>query len=125
MRKHERLIKFIIVGGLSTICQYTILIGLVELVGMDPVIGSAIGAFFGAVLNYFLNKIGTFKSTEKHRTTGPRFVLVATTAMAFNAVLMALFTKVLSVPYIPAQIVTTGLLVLFTYNANRIWTFKQ
>ena len=125
MRKHKRLLMFLMVGGLATLCQYIILIGLVELVSMDPVIASAIGAFFGAVLNYFLNKVGTFKSTAKHKTTGPRFVLVAATAMAFNAGLMAFFTKALNVPYIPAQIITTGLIVLFTYNANRIWTFKQ
>ena len=125
MRKHQRLIKFLIVGGVATICQYAILIALVELASTDPVIASAIGAFFGAVLNYFLNKFATFKSTEKHKITGPRFVLVAITAMILNTVLMALFTKVLSVSYIPAQIITTGLIVLFTYNANRIWTFKQ
>ena len=125
MRKHERLIKFLMVGGLATICQYAVLIGLVEAVGTDPVIASAIGAFFGAILNYFLNKTTTFKSTAKHKTTGPRFVLVATTAMTLNAVLMALFTKAFSLPYIPAQIITTGLIVLFTYNANRIWTFKH
>ena len=125
MRKHERLIKFLMVGGLATLCQYAILIALVELASTDPVIASAIGAFFGAGLNYFLNKHATFKSTAKHKTTGPRFVFVAITAMTLNAGLMALFTKTLSLPYIPAQIITTGLIVLFTYNANRIWTFKQ
>lgn len=125
MKQHSQLMKFLVVGGLSTICQYAILIGLVELFRTDPVIASGIGAFFGAVLNYFLNKSTTFQSTAKHKTAVPRFVLVAAIAIGLNAFLMALFTKSLGVTYIPAQIITTGLIVFFTYNANRIWTFKQ
>ncbi|MEP3233590.1 MAG: GtrA family protein [Hyphomicrobiales bacterium] len=125
MRKHERLITFLMVGGLATLCQYSILIGLVELFDADPVIASAIGAFFAAVLNYCLNKVATFKSTAKHTTTLPRFIVVAAIAIVLNAALMALFTKTFSLPYIPAQFVTTCIITIFTYNANRIWTFKQ
>ena len=125
MRKHERLITFLLVGGLATLCQYAVLIGLVELFYSDPVIASAIGAFFAAVLNYCLNKVATFKSTAKHTTTLPRFIVVAAFAIVFNAVFMALFTKTFSLPYIPAQFITTCIITIFTYNANRIWTFKQ
>lgn len=125
MKKHERLFKFLMVGGLATLCQYAILIGLVELVGIDPVVASAIGAFFAAVLNYCLNKVATFKSTAKHTTALPRFIVVAGFAIVFNVVLMALFTKTFILPYIPAQFVTTCVITIFTYNANRIWTFKQ
>lgn len=125
MRKHRRLITFLMVGGLATVCQYIILIGLVEFAIFGPVIASGIGAFFGAVLNYILNKLATFKSIAEHKVTAPRFIVVATIAIALNAFLMALFTKTFNLNYLPAQIITTGLIVLFTYNANRIWTFKQ
>ncbi|MEP1444476.1 MAG: GtrA family protein [Hyphomicrobiales bacterium] len=125
MKQPSQLMKFLVVGGLSTLFQYAILIGLVELFRTDPVIASGIGAFFGAVLNYFLNKTATFESTAKHKTTLPRFILVAAIAIGLNAFLMALFTKFLGVAYIPAQIITTGLIIFFTYNANRTWTFKQ
>jgi len=125
MRKHKRLITFLMVGGLATVCQYIILIGLVEFANFGPVIASGIGAFFAAVLNYCLNKVATFKSTAKHTTTLPRFIVVAAFAIVFNIVFMALFTKTFSLPYIPAQFVTTCIITIFTYNANRIWTFKQ
>ena len=125
MKQPSQFMKFLVVGGLSTICQYAVLIGLVEFFRTDPVIASGIGAFFGAVLNYFLNKTATFQSTAKHKTTVPRFIVVAVIAIGLNALLMALFIKSFGIAYIPAQIITTGLIIFFTYNANRFWTFKQ
>ena len=124
MKTDGRLFRFLLVGGVATLCQYAILIALVEGTSQDPVVSSAIGAFFGAMVNYWLNKTLTFQSSAHHTTTLPRFFVVAITAMALNALLMALFTNFVGFPYIFSQIITTVLIVLFTYNANRIWTFK-
>jgi putative flippase GtrA len=36
---------------------------------------------------------------------------------------MHLFTQRLGVPYIPAQLVTTGIVLVWSFMAHKLWTF--
>jgi putative flippase GtrA len=36
---------------------------------------------------------------------------------------MHLFTTVLGGPYLPAQLVTTGIVLIWSFIANKLWTF--
>ena len=120
-----QILSFTFVGVIATAVHYGILIALVELWDLSPVTGSAIGAFGGAVVSYGLNRSVTFKARGAHAVTASRFFIVAVAALVVNTALMALFVDGVSMPYIPAQIVTTGLLVILTFGANKLWTFRE
>lgn len=117
-------LRFLGVGGVATLCHYAMLIGLVELGLTSPIAASGIGAVVGAVVSYALNRRVTFRSDAALRQTAPRFFTVALLAVVCNTGLMALFVAGIGVPYLPAQVVTTGLIVILTFGANKFWTFR-
>ena len=117
--------KFTVVGAVGTVVHYTILILLVERVGVSSVAGSSIGAVAGAFVNYFLNYYFTFKSNRRHTEAFIQFYMVAGTGFVLNAFFMWLMAKVFGVYYILAQLITTGIVLLWNFWLNRIWTFQK
>ena len=117
--------KFTGVGFVSAIGHYGVLIGMVQLAGTDPVPASAAGAAFGAVINYSLNYHFTFRSTQQHKEAFLKFLLVAGVGLVLNTIFMWIGVKKLGIEYLFSQIITTGLVLFWSFFANRHWTFAQ
>ncbi|MBA4782637.1 MAG: GtrA family protein [Rhizobiales bacterium] len=120
----REILAFLVVGLVATGSHYAVLIFLVEAMQVAAVPASAAGAFLGAVVSYFLNRKLTFRSNRAHRAAMPRFFTVAALSLATNTGLMALFTGPLGIAYLPAQVVTTGFLIILTFGLNKLWTFR-
>ena len=121
----KQFVKFLGVGSVSAVGHYGVLIGLVSGFGFDPVLSSAAGAFVGAVINYALNYRFTFQSSQQHTETVSRFALVAFLGMGLNTFLMWVGVAVLALHYLLAQILTTLLVILWSFAGNRLWTFRE
>ncbi|ACK51732.1 GtrA family protein [Methylocella silvestris BL2] len=119
----RQLSSFTGVGLLATALHYGVLIGLVEVLRAAPPAAAVAGSVAGAALSYVLNRRHTFRSKRPHRRTGVRFALVALVAAALTYAFMSLFVNGAGVPYLAAQVVTTGIVTLWTFLAHRIWTF--
>lgn len=52
---------FFIVGALSALIQFSILISFVEFLFIEPILASTLGYIAGALINYTLNHYFTFK----------------------------------------------------------------
>lgn len=120
----RRFLHFAAVGLLGTGAHYLLLVLLVEGVGADPVAGSVAGFCLGALVNYLMSHRYVFRSDRAHREALPRFLAVAGSGLAWNTLLMGLFTHGLAWPYLVAQVLTTGLLVVWHYTVNSLWTFR-
>jgi putative flippase GtrA len=53
-----------------------------------------------------------------------RFTLVAGVGFVLTYGFMALLTGQLRLPYLLAQLATTGIVMLWSFAANRFWTFR-
>ena len=115
--------SFAIVGVAGTLAHYSILYGLVEFYSFNPVVASGWGALAGLVVNYVLNYKLTFNSQQSHRQTFPKFALIASLGFALNLAMMAMLTQHLY--YFYAQIVTTGVVLIWNFFANSLWTFQM
>lgn len=118
------MVLFAVVGSAGTFVHYSILIGLVQLLTVTPALASTIGFIFGALTNYLLNYRYTFRSGKSHGTTIGKFYAVAMSGMLLNALILSFFVNILSLHYIPAQVLTTFLIFLWTFSGNRWWTFS-
>ena len=119
----SKFIAFILIGAIGTIAHYSILYCLVEFYACNPVWGSGWGALAGLLINYFLNYSLNFKSQQSHVQTLPKFTVIATLGFCLNLGLMTLLTPKLY--YLFAQIITTGIVLIWNFFANNFWTFKM
>lgn len=116
--------SFLLVGGVATLVQYVVMIGLKEL-GHVPVLPATLtGYVIGGLVNYALNRRHTFDTDRSHAEAGWRFTLVATFGFFVTWILMRFLTGDLAIPYILAQMFTTGVNLVVNFLAHRLWTFR-
>jgi putative flippase GtrA len=110
--------------GLAAACaHYGLLIALVEGGGAHPVPATLAGYGAGGLVSYALNRRHTYGSSRPHREATWRFILVALVGFGLTWLFMHLFTIRLGAPYLPAQLATTGIVMLWSFLAHRRWTF--
>jgi putative flippase GtrA len=112
------------VGLVSAVVHYGTLVGLVEGGGFAPVPATLAGYVAGGVVSYLLNRRFAFRSDRPHREATWRFALVAFVGFLLTGLFMALFNGRLGIPYLAAQVMTTGVVLVWSFLANRFWTFS-
>lgn len=120
----RHLLLFAALGGIGTVAHYAVLISFVQSGLAGPVVGSTAGFLVGGLTNYQLSRRIVFRSHKPHHEAMTKFFLIAGIGLVINAALMTLLTGPLGAPYLPAQILVTGLLVLWHYTGNALWTFR-
>ena len=125
MPLRKQISAFVIVGVIAATAHYGALIALVELFGWTPVPATLIGYLCGGITSYILNRRHTFVSDRTHREAIWRFIAVATTGFFATWGLMIIFVEKAEVPYLLAQVVTTGIVMLWSFLGNKLWTFRK
>jgi putative flippase GtrA len=119
----RQLSTYALVGVAASLAHYSVLIALVEGAVLTPVPATLTGYVVGGVTSYLLNRRHTFDSDRPHEEAGWRFALVASFGFGITFMLMSLFVDRFGAPYLPAQLVTTIMVMFVTFAFNRAWTF--
>lgn len=119
----DQFLRYALVGIAAAIGHYGTLIGLVETGAAGAVAASLAGFVVGGVISYVLNRRFTFESDKSHAGAVPRFAAIAIAAFLMTGALMWAFTTYTPLHYLLAQLVTTGIVLVWTFFANRFWTF--
>jgi len=123
LRTHfSRFIRFSIVGAVATAIQYVLLVLLVRGFEMAPTPASSIGFVLSAGVNYLLNYHFTFESDRPHGPAVAKFAALAATGLLINAAIMHLMVAA-GVHYLLAQVCATGVVLLWNFIGNSLWTF--
>jgi putative flippase GtrA len=121
----RQLSSFIGVGVISSLIHYALLVALVEVGGLAPVPSALCGFTAGGIVSYGLNRRHTFVSDRPHDQAVWRFALVASVAFVLTYFFMRLLNDTGHMPYLAAQVITTGVVMIWTFGANRLWTFPN
>jgi putative flippase GtrA len=116
--------KFISVGAIATIIQYAIFILLIEFFYVEAVMASAFGYGLSSILNYLLNYHFTFSSNAKHSVAALKFTIVVIVGLSLNSLIMYILVNLFSCHYLLAQIITTGVVLIFNFVVHKYWTYK-
>jgi putative flippase GtrA len=111
------------VGLVAAVVHYGLLIGLVELAAVPPVPATLVGYVGGGIVSYLLNRRLTYRSDRPHGEATWRFAVVAFVGFLITGAVMAVLTGPLALPYLPAQVLTTGIVLVWSFVAHKLWTF--
>ena len=121
----QKFFRFACVGGIATAVQYCILTALVIFSHLDPVWASGIGFTASSLINYLLNYRFTFNSTKSHTKTAPIFIFLSLSGLSINTATMWALTQLENIHFLLAQIVSTGVVLIFNFWGNSKWTFYE
>jgi putative flippase GtrA len=124
-RQLRQLLAFGFAGGLTAVAHYGLLIGLVEGAGVAPVPATLAGYVLGALVSYGLNRWLTFEATRSHAQAGWRFAIIAAGGFGLTWLLMHLFVARFGLPYLPMQLVTTGIVMVFSFLGHKTFSFAD
>lgn len=116
---------FIGVGVLAAIAHYGVLVSLVEGGIASPVPATLCGYLAGGLVSYVLNRRHTYKSDRPHGEAGWRFAVVAGVGFLMTGMSMHTLVTGLGMPYLLAQLITTGMVLVWSFLAHRAWTFER
>lgn len=117
--------RFFGVGVVAAVVHYGLLIALVELARIAVVPATLFGYVAGGVASYILNRRLTYTTTRGHVAAGWRFALVAGVGFLITGAIMHVFVDRLGAPYLPAQLVTTGIVLIWSFFAHKWFSFGE
>jgi putative flippase GtrA len=117
--------SFAVVGVVATSSHYALLIGLVEIFGISAVPAALVGFCAGGTVSYLLNRRHVFRSNAPHEEAITRFATVAIVGFGLTYLFMSLFVEKAHIPYLLAQVVTTGIVMFWNFVAHKMWTFRS
>jgi len=120
----SQLTRFTGAGLISAIGHYGLLISLVQGLDVEPVMASLAGALLGAWINYAVNYRYTLRSRKRHRESVAKFAVVAGVGLLLNTLFMWLGVHLLAAHYLVSQVLATVLVLIWSFGANRHWTFR-
>lgn len=113
------------VGVAAAIVHYGLLIGLVEGMRFNAVPATLLGYIAGGIVSYWLNERHTYQRSRSHGQAGWRFALVAGAGFLLTYGLMSLFVDILAIPYLLAQLITTGIVLIWSFFAHKLFSFGE
>jgi putative flippase GtrA len=116
--------SFFWIGLVAAGVHYSLLVGLVQLAHFAVLPSTLAGYTAGGVVSYLLNRQHTFKTGRPHEESSWRFVVVAGVGFGLTSVFMYVFYDLWRVQYLLAQVVTTGIVMLWSFAAHKFWTFR-
>lgn len=131
--EYIRLLRFMIVGASGTLLDFMTLTLLKEVVLLPTVLANAASFSVGVVNNYTWNRRWTFDDARQRpiRTQFLQFVTVSVVGLLLNTLLVLALEAplgtlfgVAAYGYLPAKVIATGIVFLWNFTANRLWTFN-
>ncbi|MET3130005.1 putative flippase GtrA [Oxalobacteraceae bacterium GrIS 1.11] len=124
MSVQRQFLRFAAVGASGTAVQYSVLWTGVELFGSSAAVASGLGYILGAVVNYLLNYFFTFQSAKSHGEAAAKYFTLLGIGWCMNTGLMWLLTHNLAWNYWLAQVLVTGIGLIYNFVGSRWWAFK-
>ena len=122
---HHQFLRFAAVGASGTVVQYVVLWAGVSCFGTGAAAAaSGLGYILGSVVNYVLNYFFTFKSVKAHGEAATKYFTLLAVGWCINTSLMWFLVQHQGWHVWLAQLLATGLGLLWNFAGSRWWAFK-
>jgi putative flippase GtrA len=129
-----RLLRFAVVGASGTVIDLVLLTILKTGFGLPTVLANTLSYSAGIINNFALNRAWTFRDarTKSLAAQFVQFAIVSGIGLLLNDLIVVTLEKPfgnlpgnMHAGYIPAKIAATGLVLIWNFMANRLWTFND
>lgn len=114
--------RFLVVGGLAFLVDYSVLWALVDLLATNYLVASTLSFVVSVVFNYILSSIWVFDSTGNINRAGSFVVFVALSivGLLLNLAIMWLAVDILEIYYLIAKIGSTGIVMIYNFVSRKM-----
>ena len=117
--------KFGVVGASGMAVDFGVTWLLKEQLRINKYVANSAGFLCAVVSNYLLNRLWTFESHDPHLALQfGKFFGVALIGLGMNNGIIYLLTERLKMPFYTAKLVATGVVMLWNFGANLLFTFR-
>lgn len=120
-----RFVKTSSIGAATFVLDLVLLYALVEYVGVDYRVATAVAFLLCVTLNYALARTLVFATSERSYSSGyGMYVALALLSMAIITTLVWLLVEYMLLPYLYARVLVAGLVGIFNYVMGVTVIFK-
>jgi len=120
-----QLLKFCLVGASGYAVNLAVFTLLVKGAGAHYLLAATCSFLVAVTNNYTWNRLWTFRHQRGHYAyQGMRFLVVSTTALCANLLVLYLLVQV-GMSEVPAQAIAIVLVTPLNFLGNKLWSFKR
>lgn len=118
--------RYVVVGGLSTICDAFTLFSLTHFAGVNYLISAPIGFSVGTIVNYFLSGSWVFERRRLKNKPAELtiFSLIGVVGLSLNELILWFFQSRLGIFYLFAKGVSAVVVLAWNFGARKIILFR-
>ena len=121
-------LRYVFVGGIATIVDWSILFLLTDIVHIYHLISACFSFFAGLIVNFLLSKLMVFK-TEKAKMNGAlefvAYAIIGAVGLGVTELIMFGFTDCLKFYYMISNVIATVVTLVWNYIARKIIIYSQ
>jgi len=119
-------VRYSIVGGLTAVAEFSLLIIQVELISINYLIANIIAFVLAHIINYILSRIWVFESSSsKRRIEFSLFMLFVGGGLLINQVLLWYLVDQVGIRYEISKIISILVVIIWNYITRRYIIFKK
>lgn len=116
--------RYLVVGLASFATDFSIYAGLTGPARLDPLVAHLVSRPVGGLVCFALNRAWTFRASGAVVPQLARFWGVFGASLALTEGLLAVFSRGIGLPPVPAKALAEGIAVVFNFLALKHWTFR-
>jgi len=120
----KKVLKFGIVGAISTSVHFGLVLILVELVHLSAVIATFPAYLLGFLCSYMLNQHWTFKAQGHYSHFLPKFLLVSLLGLVVCSIIMY-GCELWHIHYQIGLLITVIVVSMYSFFLNHFWVFRH
>lgn len=117
----KQIVKFGFTGGISFIVDYSVLVFLTEILGLNYLVSNCLSFIISVIVNYILSIKFVFKSVNNNKVFDfIIFVVLSVVGLGLNSLIMFIYTNYIGIHYMISKIGATGVVMVFNFVSRKV-----
>lgn len=117
----KQIVKFGFTGGISFAVDYSVLVFLTEILGLNYLVSNCLSFIISVIVNYILSMKFVFKSVNNNKVFDfIIFIILSVVGLGLNSLIMFICTDYIGIYYMISKIGTTGVVMIFNFVSRKV-----